>query len=126
MLMIRGDWQYYENVILPQASWEGRDNLYSFHRFLRPWEGGPESSLQQTIDGWLTLCPGATEQGHHRTMDPIFVDTMPEDHRGMRATLLRMRPFTAIDLSLDDQTQSRFPNAGGSMNEVGPLATSVE
>ena len=59
MLMVRGEWQAYESTILPQATWEGRDNLYNFHQFLYPWEGGPEESLQKTIKGWLELCPGA-------------------------------------------------------------------
>ena len=121
MLMARGEWLTYESTILPQATWEGRDNLYNSHQFLYPWEGGPEKSLQKTIKGWLELCPGAQELGHHRTNNPIFLETSPKDHREMRGILKRMGTITGKDLMIDDSLHSRFPQAGGSMKKAAPL-----
>ncbi len=125
MLVVVKPWREFQKDNLADATWRGQHNCYSVVSFLRAGGiGAPVPDSQRSVAGWLSICPGATEEAFYDAPETIILSRMPKNHRNMPRWLRNQKkPFTAIDLRVrNEDTLRHHPDAGGDMSRVGPSA----
>ena len=112
-----------ENV-LHELSWDGRSNFYKVNHFLHPYHvKGISRDHRRSLSGWLTLCPQASELDPHEVVESLLQPKRPRDSNSIPLWMQRSQKTTASDLRIQHPVViQRYPNHGGNMSRVGPLA----
>ena len=111
--------------VLENRSWKGRANFYKENTFLRPVRAkGIAAKKQRSLSGWLSLCSQASESDPHEVVESILQPERPRESKDISSSMQRKPRTTAWDLRIQHPVvQRRYPNHGGDIARVGPLAT---
>ena len=108
-----------------KLSWQGQANFYQIKRFFRAVQE-KETSFKKTrtLDDWLSLCPQASEINPHIVVESILKPERPIASEDIPTWMRRFPRTTAWDLRIQHPVVlRRYPNHGGNMAQVGPLAS---
>ena len=109
---------------LKKLSWKGQTNFYWFNHFLRTARTKAYSSDKtRSLEGWLSLCSQANEIDPHVVSESILKPERPIASEDIPSWMRRFSKTTAWDLRIQHPVvHRRYPNHGGNMALVGPLA----
>ena len=110
--------------VLEELSWNGRANFYKVNTFLRPVRAkGIAAKKQRSLGGWLSLCPQASESDPHEVVESLLQPKRPRHSKDIPSSMQLNPRTTAWDLRIQHPVvQRRYPNHGGHMARVRPLA----